>query len=89
MTRTGFIISNDKFVRYRDDLGLINLLGSKSLSYHRPEDIQRAMETMQKVDNSLNVPTDLIIRSLPVNLELLDLLREETDRDQHNLNSVI
>jgi len=33
MTRTGFIISNDKFVRYRDDKGLINLLGSTNLSY--------------------------------------------------------
>jgi hypothetical protein len=41
------------------------------------------------MDNSLNVPADLIIRSLPINLELLELLREETNREQHNLNSVI
>lgn len=88
MTRTGFIIANDKFVRYRDDQGLINLLGSKTLNY-RTEDIQRAMETMQKMDNSLNVPADLIIRCLPVNVELLELLREETNREQHNLKQVI
>jgi hypothetical protein len=48
------------------------------------------METMQKMDNSRSVPADLIIRSLPVNVELLELLREEeSNREQHNLNSVI
>lgn len=47
------------------------------------------METMQKMDNSLNVPADLIIRSLPVNHELLEQLREENNRDHHNRKSVI
>lgn len=88
MTRHGFIVSNDKFVRYRDDQGLINLLGSKTLNYTQ-EAIQRAMMNRQMMDNSLNVPSDLIIRSLPVNVELLEMIREEKNREQQNYKSVI
>lgn len=41
------------------------------------------------MDNSLNVPSDLIIRSLPVNVELLEMIREEKNREQQNYKSVI
>lgn len=29
------------------------------------------------MDNSINVPTELIIRSLPINVELVELIKEQ------------
>jgi hypothetical protein len=84
MTRHGFIVSNDKFVRYRDEQGLINLLGSKTLNYTQ-EALQRVMLNRQMMDNSLSVPADLIIRSLPINVELLEMIREEKNKREQML----
>jgi len=33
------------------------------------------------MDNSINIPADLIIRSLPVNVELIELIREEKSKE--------
>jgi hypothetical protein len=74
MTRGGFIVSNEKFVKIRDEHGLVNHLGSRTK--YREEDLRRAIEQRQMMDNSVRVPEDLIIRSLPLNVELLELIRE-------------
>ena len=34
------------------------------------------------MDNSLSVPADLIIRSVPVNVELIDMIRLERERQE-------
>jgi hypothetical protein len=41
------------------------------------------------MDNSINVPVDLIIRSLPVNVELLEMIREEKNREAQKNKSMI
>jgi hypothetical protein len=75
MTRGGFVVSNEAFVKIRDEHGLVNLLGSRA-KYRGPADIQQALDSRMMMDNSVLVPEDLIIRSLPLNVELLELIRE-------------
>lgn len=42
----------------------------------REQDIRRAVNERQYADASIYIPEELIIRSLPVNLELLELIRD-------------
>lgn len=77
MTRGGFIVSNERFVKIRDEHGLVNLLGSRTK--YREDDLRRAIEQRQMMDNSILVPEDLIIRSLPLNVELIELIRERQE----------
>jgi hypothetical protein len=44
------------------------------------------MENRQMMDNSLSVPADLIIRSVPVNVELIDMIRLERERQEQQEN---
>jgi len=74
MTRSGFVVSNERFVKVRDEQGLINLMGNRAR--YCEEDLQRQIDGREMMDNSILVPEDLIIRSLPVNVELLELIRE-------------
>ena len=39
------------------------------------------------MDNSLSVPADLIIRSVPVNVELIDMIRLERERQEQRDNN--
>ena len=79
MTRNGFILCNDKYVKVRDEHGLVNFIGA-AIKYSE-EDLRRAIEHKQMMDNSLNIPADLIIRSLPLNIELIEQLREKRERE--------
>ena len=74
------MICNEKFVKIRDDHGLVNLNGNKVK--YREEDLKRAIDQRQMMDNSINIPVDLIIRSLPINVELLDLIREQSNKEE-------
>ena len=38
------------------------------------------------MDNSLSVPADLIIRSVPLNVELIDMIRLERQRQEQQEN---
>jgi len=78
MTRNGFVICNEKFVKVRDDHGLVNLNGNKA-GHYREEDLRRAIDQRQMMDNSINIPVELIIRSLPINVELLEVIREQNN----------
>jgi len=44
------------------------------------------MENRQMMDNSLSVPADLIIRSVPINVELIDMIRLERERQEQQEN---
>ena len=79
MTRIGFIVCNDKFVKIRDDQGLVNFIGPKNR--YREDDLKRAIDQKQMMDNSINIPVDLIIRSLPLNVELLELIRDQKSKE--------
>ena len=87
MTAQGFVVSNDKFVKLRDELGTVNLAGNEAR--FKEADIRAAVQTQQFA--ALDIPEELIIRSLPVNVELMDLIREQaTCRDARpaTVNSV-
>lgn len=83
MTRSGFIVSNEKFVKVRDEIGLINLMGSRAK--YSEEDLQRQIAGREMMDNSILVPEDLIIRSLPVNVELIELIREKQSKESQSI----
>ena len=72
-------MSNEKFVKIRDENGLINLMGSRAK--YSEEDLQRQIAGRELMDNSILVPEDLIIRSLPVNVELIELIREKQSKE--------
>lgn len=42
MTRNGFIVCNDKFVKIRDDQGPVNFMGTKVR--YREDDLKRAID---------------------------------------------
>ena len=76
-------MSNEKFVKVRDEHGLINLMGGRAK--YSEEDLQKQIEGRMMMDNSILVPEDLIIRSLPVNVELLELIREKESRESQSI----
>ncbi len=85
MTRSGYIVGNDKFVKIRDSHGLVNYNGGSSKVRYREEDIKRAIEKREMMDNSVNIPVELIIRSLPINMELMEMIREEGGGERQSL----
>lgn len=77
MTRNGYVVANEKFVKVRDEHGLVNYNGGGR--GYKQEDLKRAIDKREMMDNSVNIPVDLIIRSLPVNVELVELIREQKE----------
>ena len=74
MTKNGFIVCNDKFVKVRDEQGLVNYIGQQIK--FKADEIRKALVEQQMMDHSINIPEDLIIRSIPINVELIQLIRE-------------
>jgi hypothetical protein len=54
ITRNGFIVCNEKYVRIKDDDGYINYFG-ESIKY-REEDLKNAIIEKKMLDNSICIP---------------------------------
>ena len=67
------MLFNRAFIKFRDDLGPVNLLGTLAPPFH-PSQLTQHTESQ--------VPPSLVIRSLPVNVEWIELIRE--NRRQEN-----
>ena len=73
LTKTGYIICNDKYIKMTDEKGPVNFFPPSKLG---PS--SRALgkdSNLQLMDHSISIPSSLVLRSLPVNVELVELLR--------------
>lgn len=67
------MIGNDKYIKIRDEKGVINFFGN-SIKF-REEEIKKSVKEKNYMSNSVHIPQELVIRSLPVNYELIELMR--------------
>ena len=74
LTKTGFLVCNDKYIKVQDEKGPVNFFPSNKIN---PSTFQLDKDTLHLnlMDNSISIPNGLVIRSLPVNVELMDLLK--------------
>ena len=67
LTRSGYLICNDKYVKVCDEKGPVNLFpGNNSAPSFASE--------VPMMDQSVHIDNSLVLRSLPVNLEILELI---------------
>ena len=72
LTAEGYIICNDNYIKVRDEQGLINV----------SPDLSQQLKDYEIEE----IPNDLILRSIPLNVELMESMREkETHGRSHNL----
>lgn len=69
LTSTGFLICNERYIKIEDDKGPVNLFGSKV----------KFQQSFQLMDQSISIPDSLVLRSLPVNVELLPYIKPSLD----------
>ena len=73
LTKTGFIICNDKYIKMEDEKGPINFFPQSKLNQ-----LSKKLDkdsNLQLMDHSISIPNSLVLRSLPVNVELVDLIK--------------
>ena len=83
LTNNGFVIGNGKYVKIKDEKGFINYFGS-SIKW-REDEIRKAYRENSLMHNSIHIPADLVIRSLPVNVELLELMKFRDMKQNNNI----
>jgi len=84
LTKNGFIMGNGQYIKVRDDKGLVNYFGSKIKKFQKllspfemlRQEEQSAGQGIQMMDSSVNIPQELVIRSLPLNIELIQLIKK-------------
>ena len=68
------MICNNKYIKFRDEKGYINYFGN-SIAFKKEEIKKSVIEGKNLMHNSIHIPPELVIRSLPINVELLELLK--------------
>jgi len=67
-------VCNDKYIKVSDEKGPVNFFPSSKINASTLQ-LDKDLQELNLMDNSVSIPNSLIIRSLPVNVELLDLLK--------------
>jgi hypothetical protein len=78
LTKSGFLICNDNYIKVSDDRGPINFFPGNKINTNQASQ-QIFGGTVQLMDQSISIPVSLVLRSLPINVELLELLRSPLD----------
>jgi len=74
LTKTGFLVCNDKYIKVQDDMGPVNFFPSSKINAATFQ-LDKDTLHLNLMDNSISIPNSLVIRSLPINVELLELLK--------------
>ena len=74
LINNGFVICNDKFVKLRDDRGCVNYY--KEVSDDFEVDFKNTIQIIGKLDCPLELEDDLLVRCVPANVELIELIKE-------------
>lgn len=73
LTKTGYLICNDKYIKMQDDKGPVNFFPPNKINLQGVS----KNHNMVLMDSSISIPVSLVIRSLPINVEMLDLIRQK------------
>ena len=79
-------MGNDNYIKFLDDRGPVNFFPGSKIS---EESSIKMLTELSKgplvlMDHSISIPSNLILRSLPINNELLELLNNERDCGEPN-----
>jgi hypothetical protein len=74
LINNGFVICNDKFVKIKDDSGFVNYY--RDLNAEFEVDFKNRIEIIGKLDCPLELDDDLLVRCIPANVELIELIKE-------------
>lgn len=72
LTKTGYLICNDKYIKMQDEKGPVNFFPASKL---KTQGLDKTSNLIL-MDSSISIPSSLVLRSLPINVELIDLLRQ-------------
>jgi len=64
LTKSGYLIGNSRYIKTSDERGPVNIFPS---AYIKNMDLGL-------MDSSVSIPYQLVLRSLPINLEVVELL---------------
>ena len=79
LTKTGYLICNDKYIKMQDDQGPVNYF---PVSRHHAAGVNKDSKLLL-MDGSVTVPTSLVVRSLPINIEIVNLIKDfDYDEDE-------
>jgi hypothetical protein len=84
LTKSGFVVGNDNYIKFLDDRGPVNFFPGSTINAETSikmltQSLRDSNGQLALMDNSISIPSSLILRSLPINCELLDLLKNERD----------
>jgi len=82
LTKTGYLICNDKYIKMQDDKGPVNFFPASKL---KQQGVSKGSNLLL-MDHSIAIPPSLVIRSLPINVEILDLIRLSPNVAEQNLD---
>lgn len=79
LTKTGYLICNDKYIKMQDDQGPVNYF---PVSRHKAVGVNKDSKLLL-MDGSVTVPNSLVVRSLPINIEIVNLIKDfDYDEDE-------
>ena len=78
LTKTGYLICNDKYIKMQDEKGPVNFFPASKL---KQQGVSKGSNLLL-MDNSIAIPPTLVIRSLPINVEIVDLLRQSPSQPE-------
>ena len=75
LTKTGYLVCNDKYIKMEDEMGPVNFFPKSKVNTKN----FKAEKDILMMDNSVMIPPSLVLRSLPINVELVNLLKTESN----------
>lgn len=78
LAKSGFLICNDRYIKTHDEKGLINYFPENKLSATAGTK-QIFGGTFQLMDSSISIDDQLVLRSLPINVELIELIKKKPE----------
>ena len=74
LINNGFVICDEKFVKIRDEQGFVNFYGEFASQHEM--DLKNNIEIIGKLECPLELEDELLIRCIPANVELIELIKE-------------
>ena len=89
LTKSGFLVANDNYIKFLDDKGPVNFFPGSKINQETSlkmltENLRNPDGSLKLMDPSISIPPNLVLRSLPINVELLSLLRGSRDCGEPN-----
>jgi hypothetical protein len=88
-TKSGFLVANDNYIKFLDDKGPVNFFPGSKINEETSlkmltDNLRNSDGSLMLMDPSISIPNNLVLRSLPINVELLELLRGSRDCGEPN-----